>query len=101
MSAFILGRLFVKNWDWYKEYRSATEALVAKHGGQYLVKGGNAEHLEGEADAPEAFVLIEFPSKQAAINWYNDPQYAPMIALRRKAGVATDLSILEGVPSRS
>ncbi len=97
MRAYVLGKLFVKNWDWYKEYRAVTEELVAKHGGRYLIKGGNAEQLEGGSGAPETLVLIEFPSKQDANNWYNDPQYAPMIALRRKAGVATDLCILDGV----
>lgn len=101
MRAYLFGKLVVQNWDWYKQYRSVAEPLVAKHGGTYLVKGGASEILEGEAPAPDAFVLIEFPSIVEARSFYADPDYAPMIELRRTSGVTCELAIIEGIPPRA
>ncbi len=98
MPAYIFGKLIVENWDWYREYRSVTEPLVEKHGGRYLIKGGEAERLEGAEPPGHALVLIEFPDREAAQAWYSDPDYARMIALRKASGVTTDLLLAEGVP---
>jgi len=32
---------------------------------------------------PERVVIIEFPNMAALEAWYNDPDYQPLIALRR------------------
>jgi uncharacterized protein (DUF1330 family) len=98
MSAYVIGRLNVTNWDWYREYRSVTEPLVAEHGGRYLVKGGESELLEGDTASPDAVVLIEFPDLRSARAWYHDPRYMPMIDLRRRSGVGTELMIADGCP---
>ena len=97
MSVYIIGSLIVKNWDWYLEYRNVTEPVVAKHGGRYLVKGGNPETVEGTVPLADAVVVIEFPDRQSALNWYNDPKYASMIELRHKSGVATELMLVDGI----
>ena len=97
MAAYIVGQLKVQDWNWYKEYRSVTEALVTKHGGKYLIKGGSIEHLEGSGPEPSAVVLIEFPSHDHARAWYQDPDYAPMIDLRNRSGVATELFLADGI----
>ncbi|MGV3482499.1 MAG: DUF1330 domain-containing protein [Sphingobium sp.] len=96
MPAYIFGKLTVDHWDWYREYRSVTEPLVERHGGRYLVKGGNGQRLEGSEPLGHALVLIEFPDRQAAENWYRDPEYSRMIALRQSSGVATELALIEG-----
>ncbi|OCC25623.1 hypothetical protein MB02_03080 [Croceicoccus estronivorus] len=97
MTAYVIGKLIVKDWDWYREYRSVTEPLIAEHGGRYLVKGGDCEKLEGVEPAGHASVLVAFPDRQAAMNWYNDPRYAAMIALRRDSGVICDLAVVDGL----
>lgn len=94
MAVYIVGQLRVTNWDWYKEYRSITEPLVAKHGGKYVVKGGNPETLEGAG--VDALIVIEFPSQEHARQWHNDPDYAAMIQLRNKSGVETQLLLATG-----
>ncbi len=98
MPAYIFGKLFVDNWDWYREYRSVTEPLVEKYGGRYLIKGGDSERLEGDEPPAHALVLIEFPGREAALGWYADPGYARMIALRKTSGVTTELLLAEGIP---
>ena len=48
-----------------------------KHGGKYLARILNMAQLEGQQDAPNVFVIIEWPSKEAAKNFYDDPEYQP------------------------
>lgn len=98
MPAYVIGKLTVNNWDWYREYRSVTEPLVERHGGRYLIKGGDSEKLEGSEPLGHALVLIEFPDRQAAQNWYRDPGYSRMIGLRKTCGVTTELTLVEGFP---
>lgn len=97
MTAYLMGRLRVKDWSWYREYRSVTEPLVAEHGGLYLVKGGEGETLEGSEPPGDATVLIVFPDRASILAWYQDPRYAPMKALREKHGVICDLKIVDGL----
>jgi len=93
---YIVGQLRVQDWNWYKRYRAVSEPLVAKHGGKYLIKGGAIEQLEGSSPEPSALVLIEFPSRDHAKAFYQDPEYEPMIVLRQESGVETDLLLAQG-----
>ena len=97
MAAYIVGKLTAPHWDWYRKYRQVTEPLVEKHGGRYLIKGGASTKLEGSTDIPDAFVMIEFPDRQSALNWYRDPGYADMIRLRADSGVDTELFVIDGI----
>jgi uncharacterized protein (DUF1330 family) len=99
MPAYIIGKLIVENWDWYREYRSVTEPLVAQYGGVYLIKGGDGEKLEGDEPLGHATVLIAFPDREAAQGWYRDIAYSRMIQLRHDHGVITQLTLVEGIPS--
>lgn len=98
MRTYLIGKLIVKDWNWYRDYRSVTEPLVAEYGGRYLVKGGASETLEGGEHPGDAFVVIEFPDRQSLTNWYEDPRYAPMRELRRTSGVIAELSMVDGLP---
>lgn len=96
MAAYVIGQLRVRDWSWYREYRAIVEPMIARHGGRYLVKGGNPLGMEGEAGAPDALVILEFPSREHAERWYADPAYQPMIELRRK-GCSTELLLVDGL----
>lgn len=95
MAAYVIGMLEVRDPSWRAEYGPKTAALIEKHGGRYVARGG-AELLEGEGGGLNTFVILEFPSVEAAKAWYNDPDYAPMIKLRQ-TGAKGDLVVLEGV----
>lgn len=95
MAAYVIGMLEVRDPSWRAEYGPKTAALVEKHGGRYVARGG-AESLEGDGKIPNTFVILEFPSVEAAKAWYNDPEYAPMIKLRQ-TGADGDLVVIAGV----
>ncbi|WP_174688602.1 DUF1330 domain-containing protein [Pukyongia salina] len=68
--------------EWIPEYIPTASKLVAAHGGKYLSRTVTHEQLEG-ADAPAAVrVIIEWPSKEAATAFMNDPAYSPFLKMR-------------------
>ncbi|MEL6171302.1 MAG: DUF1330 domain-containing protein [Pseudomonadota bacterium] len=68
--------------DWIPNYLPTANALVAKHGGKYLARTTNHEQVEG-AEQPTALrIILEWPSKEAAMNFMNDPEYKPHLEAR-------------------
>ena len=81
--------------DWIPDYLPTANALVAKHGGTYLARTAAHEQVEG-ADAPAALrILLEWPSKEAAMGFMNDPEYAPHLKARTE-GSASFHFVIEG-----
>jgi uncharacterized protein (DUF1330 family) len=96
---YVVGSLDARDWSWLAEYAPTTARLIGKHGGRYLARGA-AHRLEGGNERPAGFVMLEFPSREAARAWYEDPEYGPMIRLRR-AHARTDLVLVEGISAPS
>jgi uncharacterized protein (DUF1330 family) len=78
----------------YVTYRPLAGASIAAHGGRFIVRGGEAERLEGEEPAGRN-VVIEFPSLAAAKAWYNSPEYQEALKIRLAASFG-ELVIVEG-----
>lgn len=92
MSAYIVGKVSIKDPETYKKYTDKVPALVKKHGGKYLIRGGDVETLEGEAFS-DRVVVIEFPSQQALRDWYNDPDYQAAVVFRHAASTGQILAV--------
>jgi uncharacterized protein (DUF1330 family) len=63
-------------------------------GGQFVVRGGGLTVLEREWPHPRC-VIIEFPSRAAAEDWYKSAEYRKIISLRLKSS-AGNLIIVDG-----
>jgi uncharacterized protein (DUF1330 family) len=74
MSAFVIASVNVTDPEKYKGYMALTPAAIAKHGGKFVVRGGNPEVLEGNWSRPRV-VVLEFPSREAAKTFYNSVDY--------------------------
>ena len=68
--------------DWIPAYLEAANRLVAKHGGKYLTRTASHERLEGEGEGAALRIVLEWPSKEAALEFMNDPDYAPHLEAR-------------------
>lgn len=90
MSTYLIANIRVNDAEQYKDYVAAVPALIAKHGGVYQVRGGDFEVLEG-AWTPDRLVVLEFEDREAAVAFYNDPEYAPFRTLRQSV---TDSSVV-------
>ncbi|MBG6158403.1 uncharacterized protein (DUF1330 family) [Labrenzia sp. EL_159] len=67
MTASIVGRMAIHNRDWMDEYFTKVPSLIEAQGGEFLVRGGEPQVLEGDEDAPNAAFVIRFPSRDAAL----------------------------------
>lgn len=78
----------------YELYRSKVSPALAVAGGRYLARGGPVDVLEG-VWRPNRIVLVEFPSADAARQWFNSDEYTPLRRLRQ-ASTATNMILIEG-----
>ena len=79
--AYLIVEIEVKDSQAYKAYTAATPAVIAKYGGESIVRGGRVETREGAAPA-ERVVVIRFPSYEKACAFYDGEDYADLLALR-------------------
>ncbi|GAA4724214.1 DUF1330 domain-containing protein [Nocardioides endophyticus] len=68
----------------FKNYESQVVATTAQFDGVYRVVSGDARALEGSWD-PRFVVLIEFPSREKAEEWYGSEAYAPLKKIRQSS----------------
>lgn len=69
-----------------RDYASVVPALVERFGGRYIVRGGGGQFLEGGwCDSPSALVS-EWPSREAALAFWNSAEYAEAKRLREGTG---------------
>jgi uncharacterized protein (DUF1330 family) len=93
--AYVVGEIEVKDLETYKTYAAQTPAIIAKHGGAYLARGGQTVPLEGSTPASRV-VVIEFPSLAAARTFEDSPEYRAIAPTRQRAATSR-LFIVEGV----
>ena len=94
MSAYLIGRITVNDPQDYQAYAEQTAALAEKFGGRFLVKGGAQTALEG--NCPERHVIIEFPDRQAALDWYRSEEYRRILPLALSSS-SRDIVIVDGI----
>jgi uncharacterized protein (DUF1330 family) len=78
-----------------RSYMAGIEATFEPFGGAWLVHGTRPEVMEGPCRGD--LVIIDFPSLDAARDWYASPAYQEILALRA-AHSDSRVVLLEGVP---
>jgi uncharacterized protein (DUF1330 family) len=81
VAAYVIYQGEVLDAKRYDEYKTKAAASILAAGGRYLVRGGDVEVLEGEAPAGRT-VVLEFPSRQAAVDWYRSDEYTEIRKIR-------------------
>ena len=69
MTAYIIGQMHIHERDWMEDYFSKIPSVVEAHRGRFIVRGGDPEKLEGDADLPDAAFILEFPDRMHATNF--------------------------------
>ena len=88
-----VAHLDVNNTEAYKNYVASNGVAFAKHGGRFLVRGGQFQPVEGASR--QRNVVIEFPSYEAALACWNSPEYKAAKA-KQEGGAVADIIIIEG-----
>ena len=95
VNGYIVAQISVTDTETYKSYVAQVGATVEKFGGEYIVRGGQSDTVEGTAPG-ERTVVIRFPSYQAAQDWYHSEDYKDVGAIRRSASSGM-MTIVEGL----
>ena len=76
------------------EYLERIDATLAPYNGHFIVHGGEPTMLEGTD--PGAFIVIEFPDRSAALDWYASAAYQEILPLRTEHTRSTAF-VIDGV----
>ena len=61
--------------SWVKEYAQNVTPILERHGGRYLARTKTMEKIEGDRELPTLFVIVEWPSREAFHEFFEDPEY--------------------------
>ena len=95
MKHYVVAEVNVTDDSWVPSYLENVTKLVEAGGGKYLARTPNFEKIEGVREGPQIFVIIEFPSKNAATSFYESAEYLPHLRARQKGG-DTELVLVPG-----
>lgn len=94
MPAYWIARAKINDPATYKKYTDRVPAILARHEGKVLARGGTYRVMAG----PETFqryVVIEFPTFAQAVSCFESPEYQEASVFRQAGGVVETV-IVEG-----
>ena len=94
--AYLIVEMHITDMEQYKQYMADAPAAVNAHGGEYLVRGGRHEALEGDWQ-PHLVAMLRFPSYEQAQAFYNSEHYQGVRAKRQGAVEYFNSVLVEGV----
>jgi uncharacterized protein (DUF1330 family) len=92
MPAYLVIDLDVHDPERYAAYIREVPRFIKKYGGEYIVRGGEHEVIEGTWK-PKRLVVIRFPNRQAIRDCFADPEYQPLSALRREVASTNSVAV--------
>ena len=95
MKYYAIAEINITDPSWVADYLKEATALVESHGGRYLSRTADIEKIEGERPAPQVALIIEWPSKEDAMAFYESEEYRPHLEARLK-GSTGDFMLVAG-----
>ncbi|MBD1160305.1 DUF1330 domain-containing protein [Pelagibacterales bacterium SAG-MED14] len=91
-AGFVIFNIDVTNPEDYSEYITKVKPIVEKFGGEYIVRGGTNQVVEGNWQYSRTIVL-KFPSYEKALEWYNSEEYQPIKQIRLDNAISNGIII--------
>ena len=95
-AVYMIGDVDIKNIEEYKKYMKKVKPMIESYGGEYLIRGGKIDALETNLWKPTRMVLVKFPNKKSAMEWYNSDEYKPYKNIRLK-NASSNILMVEGL----
>jgi uncharacterized protein (DUF1330 family) len=83
MKAYLVLDFTINDVPSFLPYVDAIPTFIEKHGGRYIVRGVEPTVLEGDW-APERMVILEFPSRESAKAFLDDPDAQTLFGVRHR-----------------
>ena len=81
MAGYFIIQINVTNSENYKGYIEKVTPIVKKFGGEYIVRGGHSENVEGKWSYDRT-VVLKFPTFEMAKKWHDSEEYKPIKKIR-------------------
>ena len=95
--AYLIVEMHVTDPEQYKQYMAAAPAAVKACGGEYMVRCGRHETLEGDWK-PHRVAVLRFPSYEQAKAFYDGSDYVNHVKPKREGATAYfNMVLVEGV----
>jgi uncharacterized protein (DUF1330 family) len=95
MKYYCVAELDITDQSWVPAYVRDVTKLVEQRGGRYLARTSNIEKLEGERKAPQIYLILEWPSRDAALAFYESEEYKPYRESRLE-GARNEFALVAG-----
>jgi uncharacterized protein (DUF1330 family) len=95
-AAYLIVEMNISNPEQYKGYMALAPEAVKAAGGEYLVRGGRHETLEGDWQ-PHRVAMLRFPSYEQAKAFYDGELYRQARSKRAGATEYFNMVLVEGV----
>ena len=83
MKGYVIFQEDVFDQEEFERYKTMSPASIEKFGGEFVVRGGDIEVLEGGFNHGR-IVVLAFPTVDQARTWYHSDEYSDAKALRLK-----------------
>jgi uncharacterized protein (DUF1330 family) len=90
----IFAEVEIHDLNEYEKYRPLAASAIEAAGGRYYVRRGDPEMLEGNP-ATKLVVIVEFPTREKAKEFYYSTRYQEAAAIRQRAST-TRMILLSG-----
>src|SRR5215203_1341273 len=99
MAVYYIGTYDIVDPEQFKKYPPVVMALLPKYGGVVLASDTQAFVVEGTSRTMNA--IIRFPSKEAALGLYNDPEYQEAKRIRQASTKNVSMVLAEEIQAGS
>lgn len=94
-----IAHITVHDPDGYRQYEKGFFPILKPYGARFVTYDDNVTVLEGERAAGRT-IIIEFPSEEVLMQWWNSPDYMELAKLRQASVTTHSVSIVHALPPR-
>ena len=95
MAVYYIGSYDIDDPDAFQAYPPVVLSLLPRYGGELLASDTAAFAVEGQPRTMNA--IIRFPSREAALGLYNDPDYQEAKRIRHKATSNVTMVLVDAI----
>jgi uncharacterized protein (DUF1330 family) len=95
MAAYLIVESRITDPVAFKAYMTAAPEVIKAFGGDYLVRGGGLQVLEGDWQ-PARLTVLRFPSFEQGKAMYDSPDYARIRELRLGTTAVFNMVLVDG-----
>lgn len=85
---YLTANITINDRERYRDYEAGFTEIFMKYEGRAVAVDDSATTLEGEKSWTR-HVILKFPSRAAAMAWYESPEYQALAAIRFEASDAS------------